>query len=72
MSAKSTGAYHIDVVRVQRSITLPTAIATLIAFAVAGILISKVGVFFSALLSAASGIVFNLVVLQLLNWLQKK
>lgn len=72
MAAKSTGAYHIDVVRAQRSITLPTAVSVFLAFALSGFLILKVGLFFSALISAVAGIALNLVVLQFLDLLQHR
>lgn len=63
MASTSTGAYHIDLVRVQLAFTLPIIAAATISFLIAGIMIS-IGTSLSA--AAVTGLVVGLVVITVL------
>jgi len=72
MSSKSTGAYHIDVVKAQRSITLPAVLSVFVSFVVAGMMITKFGVLLTVFTAWGVGIGLNVSVLQALNYLQHR
>lgn len=72
MASTSTGAYHIDLFKLQLSIILPTACSTALAFWLAGKYITHYGLVFTAALSLAAGLVCNIVLFILLHTIWKK
>ena len=72
MSSTSSGAYHIDVVRMQFELTVPCIVATAVSFVTAGLLAGKVGVFSNVLASLGVGVVLMVVIFQLLQMMRAK
>ena len=67
MSSTSSGAYHIDVVRMQFELTLPCIIATAVAFLVSGLLIGSCSLFVNLLISLTLGICMMMVIFRILH-----
>ncbi len=72
MSATSAGAYHLDVVKSQIQLTVPTVFASLLAYYVVGLTLDRYGSFVSALAGICCGLVANLVCLHLFQWIDIK
>lgn len=72
MSATSSGAYHLDLVKSQMSFTLPAIFSTAVAFLTSGVLLKQYNLPLTALLSLIVGIVLNIILLHLLEWCWKK
>lgn len=71
MSATSTGAYHLDLVKAQISLTLPTVISSAIAYFIAGRYMLEFGVAKTVMLSLVAGILLNFVILYALHVIYK-
>ncbi|NDD54202.1 hypothetical protein EBZ39_10065 [bacterium] len=72
MSATSVGAYHLDVVRAQIQLALPTVIASLFAFYLVGLTLDEYGRMASATLGIIGGFLLNVMMLHALQWLDKR
>jgi tetracycline resistance efflux pump len=72
MSATSAGAYHLDVVKSQIQLTVPTVFASLLAYYVVGLTLDSYGGGASAALGVCSGLLANFVLLHLLQWIDRK
>ncbi len=72
MTATSSGAYHLDVVKSQMSLSLPTLFSASCAFGLLGLLIQHYNSAISAALSLLVGIIINITVLHMLTWLGKR
>jgi len=71
MSATSTGAYHLDLVKAQVSLTIPTVISSALAYFITGCYLSEFGITKTIMLSVAAGILLNFIILYLLHVLHK-
>lgn len=67
MSSTSSGAYHIDLVRAQLGLTIPTIASTAVGFLLAGFLATQVGVLINVLVSAGTGLLLNITLLHTLK-----
>jgi len=67
MSATSSGAYHMDLVKAQIGFTIPTIISTSLAFFLTGRLLPLYGIAKTAGISLAAGIGLNFVILFVLH-----
>ncbi|MBM3886855.1 hypothetical protein FJ364_02890 [Candidatus Dependentiae bacterium] len=73
MSSTSTGAYHIDVVRVQFTFTMPIIAASAIAFLAAGIMLAQgMPLGATSLISFAIGLACMMIFFKLLAFLTKR
>ncbi len=72
MSATSSGCYHMDLVKAQASLTIPSIFSGALAFLCAGLLISKCGVAASLGVSLLVGISSNFIILYVLDLLQRR
>ncbi len=73
MSATSSGAYHLDLVKVMVSFAIPVVIATFCAFLCAGFLtMLGYGVLATVLISLAVGCALNFSVISVLHWLSHR
>jgi tetracycline resistance efflux pump len=72
MTATSAGAYHLDVVKSQISLALPTLFSAACAFGLLGILIQNHNLYISATAALVSGIVLNISLFHLLVWREKR
>jgi Na+/H+ antiporter NhaC len=72
MSATSSGCYHMDLVKAQVSLTIPSIISGALAFLFAGLLIPKLGVTTSLIISLSFGILNNFAILYVLDLLHKR
>ncbi len=72
MSATSVGAYHLDVVKSQIQLTVPTVFASLLAYYVVGLTLDQYGSLVSAVCAIASGLLLNIVLLHVLQSLDRK
>jgi len=71
MTATTSGAYHIDVVKTQMSLALPTVFSASCAFGLLGILIQHYNSSLSAAISILVGLIVNVIVLNVLAWKTK-
>ena len=71
MSSTSSGAYHIDLVRAQLGLTVPTIASAAVGFLLAGFLVSHVSVMANVFISAGAGLVINIVLLHVLQAMSK-
>lgn len=72
MSATSAGAYHLDVVKSQIQLTVPTVFASLLAYYIVGLTLDSYGSLVSAACGICSGLFVNVVLLHVLQWLDRK
>ncbi|MBM3893015.1 hypothetical protein FJ365_01265 [Candidatus Dependentiae bacterium] len=72
MSATSVGAYHLDVVKSQIQLTVPTVFASLLAYYVVGLTLDQYGSLVSAICGIGSGLLVNIVLLHVLQRLDRK
>ena len=72
MTATSSGAYHLDVVKSQISLSLPTVFSASCAFGLLGILIQHHNPYISAVISLLAGLFINIVLFHALAWSSKK
>ncbi len=72
MSATSAGAYHLDLVRSQIQLTVPTVFASLLAYYIVGLTLETSSSLVSALWGICSGITANIIFLHLLQWIDIK
>ncbi|MFA5306584.1 MAG: Na+/H+ antiporter NhaC family protein [Candidatus Babeliales bacterium] len=72
MTATTSGAYHLDVVKSQLSLSLPTLFSASCAFATLGILIQHYNSYVSAAMSILVGLIINITLLHMLTWLDKR
>jgi Na+/H+ antiporter NhaC len=72
MSATSSGSYHMDLVKAQAYLTIPSIFSGTISFALAGFLILRLGFVLTFLISLLSGVLFNFSVLWVLSLLSKR
>jgi tetracycline resistance efflux pump len=72
MTATSSGAYHLDVVKSQISLSLPTLFSAACAFGLLGVLIQEHNSYISTAISLLSGIVLNITLLHVLTWFGKR
>ena len=72
MSATSSGCYHMDLVKAQASLTIPSIFSGALAFLCAGLLIPKLGIAASLAISISLGTLNNFAILYILDLLQKR
>ncbi len=72
MSATSAGAYHLDLVRSQIQLTVPTVFASLLAYYIVGLTLDSSGSLVSAVSGICGGLVANVFFLHLLQWIDIK
>ncbi|MFA6263038.1 MAG: Na+/H+ antiporter NhaC family protein [Candidatus Babeliales bacterium] len=72
MTATSSGAYHIDVVKSQLSLSLPTVFSAACAFGLLGVLIQNHNSYISAIMALSLGMTLNISLFHLLRWLWKR
>lgn len=68
MSAASSGAYHMDVYRAQVSFSLPSIVASIVGFAIIGVMLQPYGWYVSIVVALAVSIAFNMAVLAFLSF----
>jgi tetracycline resistance efflux pump len=72
MSATSVGAYHLDLVRAQIQLTIPTFFSSLLGFYIVGLTLSEYGPMTSSLLGVVVGSLANILLLRGLAFMCKK
>lgn len=72
MASTTSGAYHLDVYRIQLSFAFPTIFSTAIAFLVSGVILDGSGFVASSLNGLFVGIIVNISLLLILNRKSKK
>jgi len=72
MTATCSGAYHLDVVKSQMSLSLPTLFSSACAFGLLGLLIDKHSSYISVFIAIIAGAVLNITIFYFLSWLSKK
>lgn len=72
MTATTSGAYHLDVVKTQISLSLPTLFSASCAFGILGILIQHYSSSLSTVLSILGGLIINIITLNVLAWRSNK
>jgi tetracycline resistance efflux pump len=72
MSAASSGCYHMDLVKAQASLTIPSIFSGALAFLCVGLLIPKCGAGISLGISLLIGILSNFTIIYILDRLQRR
>jgi tetracycline resistance efflux pump len=67
MSATSVGAYHLDLVRAQISLTIPSILSSAIGYLVIGLALENYGYGMSAVFGLVSALITNIILLQFLH-----
>jgi tetracycline resistance efflux pump len=72
MSATSVGAYHLDLVRAQIQLTIPTFFASLLGYYVVGLTLCEYGFMTSSVLGIIAGFLVNAMLMQVLAFICRR